>query len=64
MIRLVARGQLSLMVAHRALYMLATCIPGLKVGHMTLTIWVTWVTFVGSNGAHLKAKLSGCDPGI
>ena len=33
----------------------------LKVGWMTLTIWVT---FDGSSGSHLQTKLSGCDPDI
>ena len=37
---------------------------GLKVGRMTRTIWVTWVTFGGSSGSHPQTKLSGFDPDI
>ena len=36
--------------------------PGLKVGWMTRTIWVTWVTFlVGQVGLICQTKISECD---
>ena len=39
-------------------------VPGLKMGQMTQTIWVTWVTFLEDQVGLPQTKLSGCDMDI